>query len=322
MMSEQPGERVIGRCNAEVARIVRRTLSDLARFERGEGPEVPSDDWTSDEEDLYLKSSEEEEESSQAINTDDEAADGRKEESSPQEEEEESSQGPEESSQAIKSINVVDDEAADGGSRKEESSPQESSQAAPDVAVDDDSRGRAPRTRSRGHNRGTPPARSRSPRRPSPRRSRRRLPPGVYEFYPQSLHMEYIHRSPRRRLQAGEAAEDDTDPYPAIRPSGHTVQLPESFFRAEREGRRFEPHTDWTYVGRNSTGGGAENLFGGPRMYLVPFSRVFLVDRETIGERHPCIDLLRCEQSVESGCPAFGYKLAGVIFTYGQHTHD
>ena len=52
----QPESSVSPGFPAEVARIVRRTLSDLARFERGEGPEVPSDDWTSDEEDLYLKS--------------------------------------------------------------------------------------------------------------------------------------------------------------------------------------------------------------------------------------------------------------------------
>ena len=290
-MSANNLERVLGPCSCseKVAWVIRRNLGDIERFQRGEGPEFPLDDWTSEEE------------------------------------EEECSQAPEDSSQ---SINVVDDEAADGGSRKEESSPQESSQAAPDVAVDDDSRGRAPRTRSRGHNRGTPPARTRSPRcpsprrpsprRPLPRRSRRRPPPGDFEYYQESKHLEYIHR---RHLQVGEDAED------ALVPDGNTVRLPESFLRAEREGRRFQPHTDWTYVSRNTTGDdglggiGIDVDFGGPRMYLVG-SRIFIVDRTTAGERHPCIDLLRCEQSVESGCPVYAYKFSGVIFTKGQHNHE
>ena len=113
----------------------------------------------------------------------------------------------------------------------------------------------------------------------------------------------------------------------ALVPDGNTVRLPESFLRAEREGRRFQPHTDWTYVSRNTTGDdglggiGIDVEFGGPRMYLVG-SRIFIVDRTTAGERHRCIDLLRCEQSVESGCRAFAYKFARVIFTYGQHTHE
>jgi len=284
-MSANNLERVLGPCSCseKVAWVIRRNLGDIERFQRGEGPEFPLDDWTSEEE------------------------------------EEECSQAPEDSSQ---SINVVDDEAADGGSRKE------SSQAAPDVAVDDDSRGRAPRTRSRGHNRGTPPARSRSPRcpsprrpsprRPLPRRSRRRPPPGDFEYYQESKHLEYIHR---RHLQVGEDAED------ALVPDGNTVRLPESFLRAEREGRRFQPHTDWTYVSRNTSDWttGDDGLidvdFGGPRMYLVG-SRIFIVDRTTAGERHRCIDLLRCEQSVESGCPVYAYKFSGVIFTKGQHNHE
>ena len=112
--------------------------------------------------------------------------------------------------------------------------------------------------------------------------------------------------------------DDDTEP-PSQLPDGNTVQLPELFFRGPRQGIPFTPNIDWKFVGRDPTAPGPWRL--APRMYLVG-SRIFIVDRTTAGERHPCIDLLRCEQSVESGCRAFAYKFASVIFTYGQHTHE
>jgi hypothetical protein len=189
-MSE-PGERVLGRCNAEVARIVQRTLSDINLFYRGEGPEVPKDEWTSEEEE--------------------------------------------------------EEEGEDGD----------------------------------------------------------------FQYYRASRRLDYIHR---RRQQV---EHDQSEP------DANTIRLPEFFFR-DREGRGFQPHTEWMYVGRNSgihVVHGVDIASGGPRMYLVG-SRIFIVDRTTAGERHPCIDLLRCEQSVESGCPVYAYKFTGVIFIKGQHNHE
>lgn len=104
--------------------------------------------------------------------------------------------------------------------------------------------------------------------------------------------------------------------------------LPDSFFTATRDGRGFTPHLYWSYVGRATAppdpavdpNGWAVPAIEGPRVYLVG-PRVFVVDRETPGTRKEGVDLLRCEQSVESGCPVFGYKFSGVIFTYGTHNH-
>jgi hypothetical protein len=104
--------------------------------------------------------------------------------------------------------------------------------------------------------------------------------------------------------------------------------LPDSFFTATLDGRGFTPHLKWTFVGRLpdlpnpavDPNGWAVPAIEGPRVYLLG-PRVFVVDRETPGTRKEGVDLLRCEQSVESSCPVFAYKFSGVIFTYGTHNH-
>jgi hypothetical protein len=86
------------------------------------------------------------------------------------------------------------------------------------------------------------------------------------------------------------------------------------------QGAPFTPHRRWTYVGRDNRGCEFPEI--GLRMYIVD-SRVFIVQRRVHGVNHTLdIDLLRCEQSDESGCQAFGYKYRGVIFTCGIHCHD
>ena len=147
--------------------------------------------------------------------------------------------------------------------------------------------------------------------------ARRRRRAG-YVYYPASSHFEYHHHGSATYRQGSDAM--------PILPDGNG--LPDSFFTATLDGRGFTPHLKCTFVGRLpdlpnpavDPNGWAVPAIEGPRVYLVG-PRVFVVDRETPGTRKEGVDLLRCEQSVESSCPVFAYKFSGVIFTYGTHNH-
>jgi len=151
-----------------------------------------------------------------------------------------------------------------------------------------------------------------------PSQEARRRRRGGYVYYPASRHFEYHHHESATYRQGSDAM--------PILPDGNG--LPDSFFTATLDGRGFTPHLKWTFVGRLpdppnpavDPNGWAVPAIEGPRVYLVG-PRVFVVDRETPGTRKEGVDLLRCEQSVESSCPVFAYKFSGVIFTYGTHNH-
>ena len=153
---------------------------------------------------------------------------------------------------------------------------------------------------------------------PSQEARRRRRRRRDYVYYPASHHFEFHHDGSATYRQGSDAM--------PILPDGNG--LPDSFFTATLDGRGFTPHLKWTFVGRLpdppnpavDPNGWAVPKIEGPRVYLVG-PRVFMVDRETPGTRKEGVDLLRCEQSVESSCPVFAYKFSGVIFTYGTHNH-
>jgi len=153
---------------------------------------------------------------------------------------------------------------------------------------------------------------------PSQEARRRRRRRRDYVYYPASHHFEFHHDGSATYRQGSDAM--------PILPDGNG--LPDSFFTAPRDGSGFTPHLKWTFVGRLpdppnpavDPNGWAVPKIEGPRVYLVG-PRVFMVDRETPGTRKEGVDLLRCEQSVESSCPVFAYKFSGVIFTYGTHNH-